>query len=192
MLKTLQPPLLIVNFRHSRAGSRAISELTCNLITCKPDMFFSLLLYASKISPSLSLWYGFHGNWPCEKRKTVSRLSELFFFIQFLSLSLSSASSLALSFTDSQRVCGAINIINQHNSTALSSAGRDEEARGNANMLAWSSLNQWYISHITWMGAEPREERQTETDRLLENRGTIWRQRQKGARKEKRAMEVKW
>lgn len=56
----------------------------------------------------------------------------------FASLSLSLPPPLA----ESQAACGAINIINQHNSTALSSAGRDEEARGNVNMPAWSSLNQ--------------------------------------------------
>lgn len=61
---------------------------------------------------------------------------------RFFSFSLSLPNSLPPSLAESQAACGAINIINQHNSTALSSAGRDEEARGNVNMPAWSSLNQ--------------------------------------------------
>lgn len=123
------------------------------------------------LSPSLPIWYGFHGNSGCmKKKKNVSWVSELFFFFQFLThfpaLSFCLSVSLSLppllrSFIESQAVCGAINIINQHNSTALSSAGRDEEARGNVNMPAWSSLNQWYISHITWMRAGARKERQS-------------------------------
>lgn len=110
------------------------------------------------------LWYGYHGNRSREKIQYLEWVSN--FFFQFLSPSLSLCSCFAVSlllppsFTESQAVCGAINIINQHNSTALSSAGRDEEARGNVNMPAWSSLNQWYISHITWMRAGARRERQ--------------------------------
>lgn len=99
--------------------------------------------------------------------KKVYRDWVSYFFPPNFSLSLSSALTfcllLPLSFTVSQAVCGAINIINQHNSTALSSAGRDEEARGNVNMPAWSSLNQWYISHIIWMRAGARRERQRGT-----------------------------
>lgn len=79
-------------------------------------------------------------------RKKENCIESEFFSLQFLSLtlllSLSVSLSLSPSFVESQAVCGAINIINQHNSTALSSAGRDEEARGNVNMQAWSSLNQ--------------------------------------------------
>lgn len=142
--------------------------------------FFSpfLCIYTPSISPSLSLWYGFHGNRGCggKKKNTVSRVSELFFssisLTLLLLLSISLSLSLPSSFTESQAVCGAINIINQHNSTALSSAGRGEEARGNVNMPAWSSLNQWYISHITWMRAGARKERQRATgERETDNWG---------------------
>ncbi len=126
-------------------------------------------LFSSIVSPSLSQWYGFHGNRGCggEKRILYQEWVSYFFSFQFLSHTLSCSCSLSLSlppsFTESQAVCRAINIINQHNSTALSSAGRDEEARGNVNMPAWSSLNQWYISHITWMRAGARKERQRGT-----------------------------
>lgn len=135
----------------------------------------------------------------CEKNKNILRASfpsiSLSFFLSLchsLSIPCSSALtcclSLAPSFAESQAVCGAINIINQHNSTALSSAGRDEEARGNVNMLAWSSLNQWYISHITRVRAGMRKKSQRgygETDkREIDNcamkvcfRGTGERQR---------------
>lgn len=83
-----------------------------------------------------------------QKKKTVS-VSEFFSSVflslpplVFVSLVLSLSLSLPPPLAESQAVCRAINIINQHNSTALSSAGRDEEARGNVNMPAWSSLNQ--------------------------------------------------
>lgn len=99
------------------------------------------------------------------EKKLYQEWVSYFFSYNFpLSLWLSlSVSPPLFSFTESQAVCGAINIINQHNSTPLSSAGRDEEARGNVNMPAWSSLNQWYISHITWMRAGARKERQRRT-----------------------------
>lgn len=135
-----------------------------HLQTCCFSLRFSIHL----LSPSFSIWYGFHGNRGCAKKKENCTKSEwVIFFLQFLSLFCSCFLSLSLSlpasFAESQAVCGAINIINQHNSTALSSAGRDEEARGNVNMPAWSSLNQWYISHITWMRAGARKERQSAT-----------------------------
>lgn len=107
-------------------------------------LFFSPFFYTSTLSiPLHMVWFPWKQRL-CKKKKTVPRVSELFFFLQFLSLFCSCFLSLSLppSFAESQAVCGAINIINQHNSTALSSAGRDEEARGNVNMPAWSSLNQ--------------------------------------------------
>lgn len=149
-----------------------LSQLTNKRIhMCKPVTRVNLLFSSPFSIPSqfLSIWCGYHGNRGCAKRKLYWEW--VIFSINF-SLSYSSALTFSLclppSFAESQAVWGAINIINQHNSTALSSAGRDEEARGNVNMLAWSSLNQWYISHITWMREGAQKERQSgtaETDR---------------------------
>lgn len=114
--------------------------------TCKPvvsPLLFFLYIY-SPISSHM-VWFPWKQRL-CKKKKTVS-VSE-FFSSVFLSLfplvfvSLVLSLSLPPPLAESQAVCRAINIINQHNSTALSSAGRDEEARGNVNMPAWSSLNQ--------------------------------------------------
>lgn len=132
-----------------------------HLLTC---WFYSLFQ-----TLSVAIGCSSHRNRVCEEKRKLY-WEQVIFFHQSLSLppTLTCSLSLAHSFAESQAVCGAINIINQHNSTALSSAGRDEEARGNVNMLAWSSPNQWYISHITRMRAGTRKERQSgngETDK---------------------------
>lgn len=125
---------------------------------------------------SFSLLYGFYGNRDCKKKKNCIKIEWGIFFSHKLSLFWFHFLSLSPPFSESQGVWGAINIINQHNSTALSSAGRDEETRGNVNMPAWSSLNQWYISHILWMrskGMERNEKETREEKRKMSRSGTV-------------------